>query len=150
MLNHHFVVKFKRQTHGFGELCFAGHFANANGRALVRRLYEERQAELRSDLGKGVALAIGARERHKRRDVQPGVTQQAFGHVFIHASRRAKDIGADERQVRHTQHPLQGTVFAQGAVYNRENHVNLRQRLRIPRVNQLALHDARYGGNADL
>ncbi|MNV52759.1 hypothetical protein D3C71_1448680 [compost metagenome] len=95
-------------------------------------------------------LAIGAGQRHKRSDIQPGVAQQAFGHVFVHAGGGAENVRADKRQIRHAQHPLQGTIFAQCAMNNREHDVNLGQCLRIARVNQLALLHARYGGDTDV
>lgn len=86
-------------------LLFVFNFADANRRALISRLNEQRQAKLRFDIGKAELRAVGAGECDKRGDGEPGVAQQTFGHVFVHTGRRAQHIGADERQIRHAQHP---------------------------------------------
>ena len=124
-------------------LLFVFNFADANRRALISRLNEQRQAKLRFDIGKAELRAVGAGECDKRGDGEPGVAQQTFGHVFVHTGRRAQHIGADERQIRHAQHPLQGAIFTQRAVDDRENHIDGRQRLAAFGVNQLLRFAAR-------
>src|SRR5690606_9428258 len=121
LLNHHLMVKLKGQTNGIVKLRFAGGFADADGRALIRRFHKQRQAELRLDLREAVFIAVGASERHERRNIQTGVAQETFCDVFIHAGGRAQHIGTDKWQVRHPQHALQRAVFAQRAVNDREH-----------------------------
>ena len=119
------MIEGERQTYRFAELRFAVHLAHANGGALVRRFDKQRQTKAGTQIGKGVLLAVGAGQGNKRRHVQAGVTQQAFSDIFIHAGGGTEDIGADEWQVRHAQHPLQGAIFTQRAVDNRENDIEL-------------------------
>ena len=144
------MVKLKGQTNSIVKLCFAGDFADADGRALIRRFHEQRQAELRLDLREAVFIAVGASERDERCNIQTGVAQQTFCDVFIHAGGRTQHIGADKRQVRHPQHALQGAVFAQRAVNDREHHVNLCQRLRVPGIDKLSLCHAWNRCDADI
>ena len=142
------MVKFKGQGHRLMVLLFVFNFADANRRSLVGRLNEQRQAQLRFDIGKAELRAVGAGQGDKRRDGETGVAQQAFGHIFVHTGRRAQHIGSDERQIGHAQHPLQGTVFAQRAVDDGENYIDGRQRLTAFGVNQLlrlAARDLRQG-----
>lgn len=64
---------------------------------------------------------------HEGRDRQPGIAQQTFADVLVHAHRRTEHIGADKRQVGHAQQPLQATVFTEGPVDNREDHIDMAQ-----------------------
>ncbi|MNH38426.1 hypothetical protein D3C79_994530 [compost metagenome] len=100
------MIEGKRQSHRVVELCFAVHFADADGGALVRRFDKQRQAEAGAEIGKCVLLAVGTGQGDKRRHIQPGIAQQALGDVFIHAGGGTEHVGADERQIRHPQHPL--------------------------------------------
>ena len=143
------MVELKRQADGLGELCFACHFADAHGGALVRRLHKQRQTQFSANLREAVLVAVGAGERDERRDIQPGVAQQAFGDVFVHARGGAEYVRADERQVGHAQHPLQRTIFPQRAVHDREDHVDLGECLSIAGIDKLPLRDAGYGGDAN-
>ena len=105
---------------------------------------------MRLDLREAVFIAVGASERDERCNIQTGVAQQTFSDVFIHAGGRTQHIGADKRQVRHPQHALQGAVFAQRAVNDREHHVNLCQRLRVPGIDKLSLCHAWNRCDADI
>ncbi len=131
------MVKFEGQGDGLLILLFAVDLADAHRGALVRRFDEQRQAQLRLHFGKAHLMTVGAGQGNKRRNRQPGIAQQTLGHVFVHAGGGAEDVGADEGQVSHPQHTLQRTIFPKGAVNNRENDVDGRQRLAAIGVNQL-------------
>ena len=115
---------------------------------MVGRLHEQRQPQLRFNIGKAELRAVGAGQGDKRGDGEPGIAQQTFGHVFVHTGRGTQHIGTNERQIRHAQHPLQGAILAQRAVDDGENHIDSRQRLAAVGVNQLlcfAARDLRQG-----
>ena len=80
--------------------------------------------------------AVGARQGDERRHRKPGIAQQALGHVFIHADRRAEHAGADERHIGHAQQPAASRP-PQRAVHDRENNVQLAQRAGAARFDQL-------------
>lgn len=103
----------------------------------VGRLDEQRQAEAFAQFFKRESGAVGAGQGDERRHRQPGIAQQALGHVFIHADRRAEHAGADERHIGHAQQPLQRAVLPQRAVHDREDDVELAQRAGAARFNQL-------------
>ncbi|MPN54291.1 hypothetical protein SDC9_201961 [bioreactor metagenome] len=69
LLHHDFMIEFKCQRDGLIVLGFAGYFADANGRSLVGRFYKQRQTQAGFHFAKADAVAIGASERNKWRDV---------------------------------------------------------------------------------
>ncbi|MNI56643.1 hypothetical protein D3C73_1116580 [compost metagenome] len=65
LFHHHFMVELKCQRHGLVILSFVGDFADPNGRALISRLDEQRQAQARFNLCEADAITISAGERNK-------------------------------------------------------------------------------------
>ena len=120
----HLAVKGQCQCHGRIELDAVAHLAHAHRGALVGRLDEQRQAQLGDDGIEVGCLGAGGVEADERGDVQAGITQQALGHILVHAGGRADHIRADEGQFQQAQQALQGAVLATGAVDDREDHID--------------------------
>jgi len=70
-----------------------------------------------------VAREFARADRSPRHHQDPGLRQQALGHVFVHADGRAEGPWPDVGDVRQLQQALHGSVLAVGSVQNREHHV---------------------------
>ncbi|RMM61834.1 hypothetical protein ALQ74_05476 [Pseudomonas savastanoi pv. glycinea] len=141
LLDQQLVVKLETQCQRSHEASLVRHFADAHRRALIGRLDEHRQAQLRGCIGERQGFPTA--EHHERRDSNACIAQQTLGHVFVHARRRGEDVSADKRNGQHAQHALQRTVLTKRAVDQRKYHVNGRQWLACLDLDKLATSAAR-------
>src|SRR5262245_23360074 len=63
-------------------------------------------------------------------DRQAGGTEERLHDVFVHAGRRAQNAGADIGDIREFEQPLNGAIFAKGAMQNGEDHVHVDRAVR--------------------
>ncbi len=123
----HLLIKPQGQFDGGVVLGLVANLAHTHRRALVGRFDEHRQAEFIHRSFKGSTRGVAAGQGNERRHGNAGVAQQALADVLVHAHCRAEHVGADERQVSHAKQALQAAVFAEGAVDDGEDHVDVCQ-----------------------
>ncbi len=145
-LHQHLFIKPEGQFYGGMIFSLAAHLAHTHGRTLVRRFHEHRHSEFLPGLFEGGSRRRATVEGNERRHGNPGIAQQAFADVLVHAHGRAQHVGADKRQVGHAQQALQAAVFAEGAVDDREDHIDMFQRGLAGGFHQLLAGLARHHG----
>ena len=109
-------------------------FADADGRAKVRRLYKYRIVKRRLDLCNGLArraFPLRSQQRHIFHNWQPCIGKKALHHIFVHPRRGAQHARADIRNPRQLEESLDGSVLAKSPVQYRKNHI---QRLPAQRL----------------
>ena len=78
------------------------------------------------DLRDGLArrlFPLGAQQRDVLHDGQPGLREEPLHHVLVHAGRGAQHARADVGDAGQLEEPLDGAVFAEGAVQHGKHHV---------------------------
>src|SRR5882724_2878319 len=102
------------------------HFGHTHGRAERSGLYENWIFEFALDNFLDlcrIALPLVAMHGDPRHNRNLGNLQQTLGNVLVHTDGGAEYASADKRQTGEIEQALNGTVFAKGAVHNREDHV---------------------------
>ena len=77
-----------------------------------------------------VAVPLARGDRHRRHHRQPGGLQHDLHVGLVHADRAGEHAGADVADAGHLEHALDGAVLAPRAVQQREDDVDLAERLR--------------------
>ena len=111
-----------------GEVLVTLDLGDADARAEVRGLDEERQGQRPADAAeelRGVRPPLRFAHDEAGDDGQAAVAEDRLGQGFVHAQGRPSDARPDIGDAGHLEQPLDGAVFAEGAVEDGEIDVDL-------------------------